>query len=54
MFGVFVGDSHEGPLKNREETCLKPAKNAKRKPNLGPNIKHTHNAIRVVAAPAAH
>jgi hypothetical protein len=49
-----VGDSHEGPLKNRGESCLKPAKNAKRKPNHGPNTKHTHNAIHIVVAPAAH
>jgi hypothetical protein len=48
-----VGDSHEGPLKNRGESCLKPAKNAKRKPSLGPNTKHTHNAIHTVVAPAA-
>jgi hypothetical protein len=25
---LLVGDSHEGPLKNRGESCLKPAKNA--------------------------
>jgi hypothetical protein len=51
---VLVGDSHEGPLKNRGESYLKPAKNVKRKPNLGPNAKHTLNAIHAVAAPAAH
>jgi hypothetical protein len=49
-----VGDSHEDPLKNRGEFCLKPAKNAKCKPNHGPNTKHTHTAIHVVAARAAH
>jgi hypothetical protein len=51
---VLVGDSHEGPLKNRGESCLKPAKNVKRKPNLRPNAKRTLNAIHAVAAPAAH
>jgi hypothetical protein len=49
-----VGDSHEGPLKNRGESCLKPAKNTKRKPNLGPNAKYTHNTIHAAVAPAAH
>jgi hypothetical protein len=52
--GATVGDSHEGPLKNRGESCLKPAKNTKRKTNLGPNAKHTHNTIHAVVAPAAH
>jgi hypothetical protein len=28
---VSVGDSHEGPLKNRGGSCLKPAKNTKRR-----------------------
>jgi hypothetical protein len=49
-----VGDSHEDPLKNRGKACLKPAKNAKRKPNLGPNAKYTHNTIHAAVAPAAH
>jgi hypothetical protein len=42
-----VGDSHEGPLKNRGESCLKPAKNAKRKhtSNLTQNI-HTQHSPR--------
>jgi hypothetical protein len=34
----------QGSLKNRGESCSKPAKNAKRKPNLGSNIKHAHTA----------
>jgi hypothetical protein len=41
--GATVGDSHEGPLKNRGESCLKLAKNAKRKANLEPNTKHTQH-----------
>jgi hypothetical protein len=50
-----VGDSHEGPLKNRGGgSCLKPAKNTKRKTNLGPNTKYTRNTIHAVVAPAAH
>jgi hypothetical protein len=51
---TVVGDSHEGPLKNLGESCLKPAKNAKRKPNLGPNAKYTHNTIHAAVAPAAY
>jgi hypothetical protein len=52
--GATVGDSHEGPLKNWGESYLKPAKNAKHKPNLGPNAKYTHNTIHAAVAPAAH
>jgi hypothetical protein len=39
-----VGDSHEGPLKTEGASCLKPAKNAKRKTHLEPNTKRTHTA----------
>jgi hypothetical protein len=49
-----VGDSHEGPLKNRGESSLKLAKNAKRETNLGPNTKYTHNTIHAAVTPAAH
>jgi hypothetical protein len=49
----FVRDSHEGPLKNGG-ILLKTCKNAKRKPNLGPNTKYTHNTIHAAVAPAAH
>jgi hypothetical protein len=42
--GATVGDNRKGPLKNRGESYLKPAKNAKRKPNLGSKIKHAHIA----------
>jgi hypothetical protein len=42
--GATVGDSQDGPLKNRGESCLKPAKNAKRKTHLEPNTKHAHTA----------
>jgi hypothetical protein len=38
--GATVGDSHEGPLKNRGGSCLKPAKNAKRKTHLEPDTTH--------------
>jgi hypothetical protein len=48
-----VGDNREGPLKNRGGSCLKPAKNTKRKPNLGPNTKYAHNTIHAAVAPAA-
>jgi hypothetical protein len=51
---VPVGDSHEGPLRHRGESSLKPAKNTKRKTNHGPNTKYTHNTIHAVVAPAAH
>jgi hypothetical protein len=51
---LTVGDSHEGPLKNLGESCLKLGKNAERKPNLGPNAKYTHNTIHAAVAPAAH
>jgi hypothetical protein len=54
MWKKTVGDSHEGPLKNRGESCLKPAKNAKRKTNFGPKAKYTHNTIHAAVAPAAH
>jgi hypothetical protein len=32
--GATVGDSHEGPLKNRGESCLKPAKKRKTQTQL--------------------
>jgi hypothetical protein len=54
MLGATVGDSHEGPLKNWGESYLKPAKNTKRKTNLWPDTKYTHNTIHAVVAPAAH
>jgi hypothetical protein len=41
---VYVGDSQEGPLKDRGESCLKPAKNATHKTHLEPNTKHAHTA----------
>jgi hypothetical protein len=43
----FFGDSQEGPLKDRRESCLKPAKNAKRKhtSNLTQNM-HTQHSPR--------
>jgi hypothetical protein len=31
MLGGYVRDGHEGPQKNRGESCLKPAKNTKRR-----------------------
>jgi hypothetical protein len=51
MLGGYCRGQPRGSPKKRGESCLKPAKNAKRKPNLGPNTKHTHNAIHAVAAP---
>jgi hypothetical protein len=43
-----VGDSHEGPLKNWGESCLKPAKNTERKhtSNLTQNICTRHSPHR--------
>jgi hypothetical protein len=43
-----------GPLKNRGESCLKPAKTQNAKTNLGPNAKHTHSTIYAAVAPTAH
>jgi hypothetical protein len=44
FFDKRVGDSPEGPLKNRGESCLKPVKNAKCKTHLEPNTKRAHTA----------
>jgi hypothetical protein len=46
--GATVGDSHEGSLKNRGESCLKPAKNTKHKHNwnITQNICTQHNPRR--------
>jgi hypothetical protein len=52
--GATVGDSHEGRLKNRGESFLKPTKNTKRKTNLGPDAKFTHNTIHAVVTPTVH
>jgi hypothetical protein len=54
IFSIDVGDSHEGPLKTGGGILLKTCKKHKRKTNLGPNTKYTHNTIHVVVAPAAH
>jgi hypothetical protein len=51
--GLLSGTAMRVPKKPRE-SCLKPAKNAKRKTNLGPNARCTHNAIHAAVAPVAH
>jgi hypothetical protein len=54
LYMKYCRGQPRGSPKKPGESCLKPAKNAKPKPNLGPNAKHTLNAIHAVAGPAAH
>jgi hypothetical protein len=51
---AFLSGQPRGSPKNGGNPTQNLKKNVKRKPNLGPNAKHTLNAIHAVAAPAAH
>jgi hypothetical protein len=54
--GATVGDSPKGPLNNRGETRLKPAKNAKHKSICTPNThaQHRHNLGGPRSLPGRH